>query len=73
MLIENEFGVKLLFLNKITSLFLFFKVFALAGIIDISKTRGIKLVALASVIFMFSCSPVKFVPEDKYLISKVRV
>ncbi|KAF0238737.1 MAG: surface antigen [Prolixibacteraceae bacterium] len=73
MLIENEFGVKLLFLNKITSLFLLFKEFALAGRIDISKTRGIKLVALVSVIFMFSCSPVKFVPEDKYLISKVKV
>jgi outer membrane protein assembly factor BamA len=45
----------------------------LAGRIHISLPKGIKLVALGSVIFMFSCSPVKFVPEDKYLISKVKV
>jgi hypothetical protein len=45
----------------------------LAGRIDISTPKGIKFVALVSVIFIFSCSPVKFVPEDKYLISKVKV
>jgi len=45
----------------------------LAGRIDIRTPKGIKLVALMSVIFMVSCSPVKFVPEDKYLISKVKV
>ncbi len=45
----------------------------MAGRIDIRTPKGIKLVALMSVIFMVSCSPVKFVPEDKYLISKVKV
>jgi hypothetical protein len=45
----------------------------LAGRIYISTPKGIKFVALVSVIFIFSCSPVKFVPEDKYLISKVKV
>jgi len=45
----------------------------LAGRIDIRTPKGIKLVALMSVIFMVSCSPVKFVPEDKYLISKLKV
>lgn len=45
----------------------------MAGRIDIRTPKGIKLVALMSVIFMVSCSPVKFVPEDKYLISKLKV
>jgi hypothetical protein len=45
----------------------------LTGIIDIRKQNGLKLIAFAGVIFLFSCSPVKFVPEGKYLISKVQV
>lgn len=45
----------------------------MAGKINISTRKEIKLVALAGVIFLFSCSPVKFVPEDKYLISKVKI
>ncbi len=34
---------------------------------------NIKLVTLLSVVFLISCSQVKFVPENKYLISKVDV
>jgi len=45
----------------------------LTGIIDIRKYNILKLVAVTGVIFLFSCSPVKFVPENKYLISKVQV
>jgi len=45
----------------------------LAGKFDIRKQYGLKLIAFAGVLFLFSCSPVKFVPEDKYLISKVKV
>jgi hypothetical protein len=40
---------------------------------DIIKQTGLKLIAFAGVVLLFSCSPVKFVPEDKYLISKVQV
>ena len=60
-------------MTKSLHYFGFLKVFELAGRINISKTKGIKLVALVSVILVYSCSPVKFVPEDKYLISKVKV
>jgi outer membrane protein assembly factor BamA len=52
---------------------LLFKTFALAGKIDIRKFNILKLITFAGVIFFVSCSPVKFVPEDKYLISKVQV
>lgn len=45
----------------------------MAGIIDIRKYNILKWVTVAGVIFLFSCSPVKFVPEDKYLINKVQV
>jgi outer membrane protein assembly factor BamA len=45
----------------------------LIGKIDIRKHNGLKLFTFAGVLFLFSCSPVKFVPEDKYLISKVQV
>jgi outer membrane translocation and assembly module TamA len=45
----------------------------LTGKIDSRKHIGLKLVAFAGVLFLFSCSPVRFVPEDKYLISKVKV
>jgi outer membrane translocation and assembly module TamA len=36
------------------------------------KTIG-KLAGLAAIVFLFSCSPVKFVPEDRYLLNKVEV
>jgi len=52
---------------------LFLKIFTLVGRKDICTQKGLKIIALLSVMFMFSCSPVKFVPEDKYLISKVKV
>ena len=45
----------------------------MAGKINIIKQIGIKIFAFTGVIFLFSCSPVKFVPEDKYLISKVQI
>ena len=45
----------------------------MAEIIDIRKNNVLKLIAFAGVIFLFSCSPVKFVPEDKYLVSKVQI
>lgn len=45
----------------------------MAGKIDIRKYNILKLITFAGVIFFVSCSPVKFVPEDKYLISKVQV
>jgi len=45
----------------------------LTGIIELGKYNILKLVAVTGVIFLFSCSPVKFVPENKYLISKVQV
>ena len=40
---------------------------------NIGNTRILKIIALFSAVFLFSCSQVKFVPEDKYLISKVGV
>ena len=43
------------------------------GKIDISKLNRLKIIAFASVLFLFSCSPVKFVPEEKYLVSNVQV
>ena len=43
------------------------------GKIDISKHNRLKIIAFASVLFLFSCSPVKFVPEEKYLVSNVQV
>lgn len=45
----------------------------MAGKLNIRKLYGLKITALVGAIFLFSCSPVKFVPEDKYLISKVKV
>ncbi len=45
----------------------------MTGKINIRKQNGLKLIAFAGVLFLFSCSPVRFVPEDKYLISKVQV
>jgi len=41
--------------------------------LNIRKLVEFKLIALAGVVFLLSCSPVKFVPNDKYLISKVQV
>jgi outer membrane protein assembly factor BamA len=32
-----------------------------------------KLIALFAAVFLFSCSPVRYVPEDRYLLSKVNV
>ena len=43
------------------------------GKIDISKHNRLTIIAFASVLFLFSCSPVKFVPEEKYLVSNVQV
>ncbi len=40
---------------------------------DIWNTGILKIVVLFSALFLFSCSQVKFVPENKYLISKVEV
>lgn len=45
----------------------------MAGRNYISKVEFTRLTALLSVLFLFSCSPVKFVPDNKYLISKVQV
>jgi len=45
----------------------------LNGKIDISKHNRLKIIAFAGVLFLFSCSPVKFVPEEKYLVSNVQV
>jgi len=45
----------------------------LAGSINIRIQNIFKLIAFTGALFLFSCSPVKFVPEDKYLISKVQV
>ena len=49
------------------------KAFVLAGKIIVRKHHVFKLIAFMGVTFLLSCSPVKFVPEDKYLISKVQV
>ncbi|HSH19156.1 MAG TPA: POTRA domain-containing protein, partial [Draconibacterium sp.] len=43
------------------------------GTINIRKHNVLKLIAFTGVMFLLSCSPVRFVPEDKYLISKVQV
>lgn len=43
------------------------------GKINLYKYWILKLLTLTGVIFFYSCSPVRFVPEDKYLISNVRV
>lgn len=43
------------------------------GITHIVIRSTTKLFALLGVLVLFSCSQVKFVPEDKYLISKVEV
>ena len=40
-------------------------------IVNISSR--IKLIALFAAVFLFSCSPVRYVPEDKYLLNKVNV
>ena len=40
---------------------------------DIRKHNILKMMAFSGVMFLLSCSPVKFVPEDKYLISNVQV
>ena len=40
---------------------------------DNRKHCYLKLMAFLSAMFLLSCSPVKFVPEDKYLISNVQV
>lgn len=45
----------------------------MAGIIKLRIGNIFKLVAFVGVMVLFSCSPVKFVPENKYLISKVQV
>jgi len=45
----------------------------LAGKINIRLHYILKLIAFGGALFLFSCSPVRFVPEDKYLISKVQV
>jgi outer membrane translocation and assembly module TamA len=52
---------------------LLIKTFALVGTINIRKHKVLKLIAFTGVMFLLSCSPVRFVPEDKYLISKVQV
>lgn len=39
----------------------------------ISRVKFLHTAILLSGLLLFSCSPVKFVPEDKYLISKVQV
>jgi len=51
---------------------LLFKTIALIGKIS-NKRIVLKLIAFVSVVFLVSCSQVKFVPEDKYLIGKVQI
>lgn len=50
-----------------------FKTFALNERVYIGKQNILKLVALVGGLVLFSCSPVKFVPEDKFLINKVQI
>ena len=45
----------------------------MAGIVKLRIGNIFKPVAFIGVFVLFSCSPVKFVPENKYLISKVQV
>jgi len=45
----------------------------LVRIINIRELIVTKWIALVCVVLLLSCSPVKFVPEDKYLISRVQV
>lgn len=45
----------------------------MAGKLIVEKRIVIKLITLTITVLLFSCSPVKFVPEDKYLISKVEI
>ncbi len=45
----------------------------MAGKFDIGKQNLLKLVALLGVTILFSCSPVRFVPENNYLISNVQI
>ena len=39
----------------------------------IRKQDFLKFIAFAGAVFLISCSPVKFVPEDEYLINKVQI
>ncbi len=45
----------------------------MVGKIHIGKPGFVKLIAFAGALILFSCSPVKFVPEGKYLINKIQV
>lgn len=45
----------------------------LARKVIVGKIGFLRLVVLVSVTILFSCSQVKFVPEEKYLINKVEV
>jgi len=65
--------VKLQFLYKKTYLFLLNKFYELTGLFEVRRIglKGIVVTLFASL--LISCSQVKFVPEDKYLINKVDV
>ncbi len=65
--------VKLLFLNKTLRYFYRIKGIELIVRKNILDIRILKVVALFSAAFLISCSQVKFVPQGKYLISKVDV
>jgi len=45
----------------------------LNSILNFGKQNILKMVAFAGALILFSCSPVKFVPENKYLINKVQI
>lgn len=67
------FRIKLQFLNKTLHYFCGIKGFGLIGRKNILDSGLIKIAVLFSAIFITSCSQVKFVPEDKYLINKIEV
>lgn len=43
------------------------------SILNFGKQNILKMVTFAGALILFSCSPVKFVPENKYLINKVQI
>jgi len=45
----------------------------LNSILNFGKQNILKMVTFAGALILFSCSPVKFVPENKYLINKVQI
>lgn len=67
------YKTKLKFINKSLDFFCGIKLFMLTEKNNISKIRILPLLSLLAVLLLFSCSPVKFVPNGKYLVQKVQV